>query len=216
MQVEIKHRFSGETLYTAELPGETPSGMTLRLALEQATRARANLRGANLDGANLDGANLGGANLGGANLGGANLRGANLDGANLGGANLGGANLDGANLGGANLDSANLGGANLGGANLDGANLDGANLDGANLGGETLAKAPISILNLGWNVLVTDGYMQIGCQRHTHSEWAAFDDRQIAAMDGAHALRFWRANRDWLLGACAAHTAVEAAAAEAA
>ena len=136
MQVEIKHRFSGETLYTAELPGETPSGMTLRLALEQATRARANLRG--------------------------------------------------------------------------------ANLDGANLGGETLAKAPISILNLGWNVLVTDGYMQIGCQRHTHSEWAAFDDRQIAAMDGAHALRFWRANRDWLLGACAAHTAVEAAAAEAA
>ena len=112
MQVEIKHRFSGETLYTAELPGETPSGMTLRLALEQATRARANLRGANLDGANLDGANLGGANLGGANLGGANLRGANLGGANLGGAYLGGANLRGAYLGDANLRGANLGGAN--------------------------------------------------------------------------------------------------------
>ena len=135
MRVEIKHRFTGATLYAADLRGDTASYIATRVVLEKAVS-----------------------------------------------------------------DSANLYGANLYGADLDGAYLRGAYLDG-----EKLTKAPISILNLAWSVLVTDGHMRIGCQRHTHAEWAAFDDRQIAAMDGANALRFWRANRDWLLAACAAH-----------
>jgi hypothetical protein len=34
---------------------------------------------------------------------------------------------------------------------------------------------------------------------HSLDDWAAFDDRQIAAMDGAHALRFWRQHKTTLL-----------------
>jgi hypothetical protein len=86
--IEIKHRYTGATLYSADVA-------TLREALERAVKSGANLRGANLAGANLRGANLDGANLDGANLRGANLRGANLAGANLRGANLDGArNVD--------------------------------------------------------------------------------------------------------------------------
>ncbi len=153
--IEIKSRFDGRVLYTAE------TAQDVRAAVTQAVAAKTGLRGAYLGGAN-----LGGANLGGANLGGANLRGANLGGANLGGANLGGADLDGANLGGANLDGANLDGANLRGANLRGANLYGANLRGAGI-------LHIDGLPSGTATLIPepDGWaLQIGCWRGTITE----------------------------------------------
>jgi len=91
MKVEIKHRWSGAVLYTADVPDDTPSGLQMRVALEKATAARANLAGANLTGANLTGANLADANLAGAYLAGAYLAGAYLTGANLADANLAGA-----------------------------------------------------------------------------------------------------------------------------
>ena len=128
-------------------------------------------------------------------------------GADLGGADLRGANLGGADLGDANLRGAYLDGADLGDANLRGAYLDGANLYGANLRGEVLTKAPVSILNLFWDVLITEQYMQIGCERYTHAEWAAFDDHAICAMDGKTALRFWRQWKATLLAMCAVHAA---------
>jgi hypothetical protein len=108
--IEIKNRWNGRVLYTAE------NAQDVRAALEEAVAS---------------GANLGDADLGGANLGGADLRGANLGDADLGGANLGGADLGGAYLGDADLGGANLGGADLGGAYLRGAYLRGANLGGA-------------------------------------------------------------------------------------
>ncbi|MBK6786282.1 MAG: pentapeptide repeat-containing protein [Betaproteobacteria bacterium] len=201
------------------------SGIAMRCALEAANLSGANLSGANLSGANLSGANLLGANLRdayliGANLSGANLSdayliGANLSGANLSGANLIGANLSGANLLGANLRDAYLIGANLSGANLSGANLSGANLSGANLLGAnlrgakwdniTISRSPlhVSIPN-EWAIVILDTHMQIGCELHSLSEWAAFDDSRIAQMDGRHALRFWRQYKAVLLAMAAA------------
>jgi hypothetical protein len=131
MTIEIKHRFTGEVIYTSEAE-------TIKEALIEAAGSDANLRGTYLGDADLRGADLGGADLGGAYLGDADLRGANLGGANLGDANLGGANLGGADLGGAYLGDADLRGANLRGANLGGANLGDANLRGADLGGADL------------------------------------------------------------------------------
>jgi len=118
MKIEIKHRYNDSVLFAHECEENS-----LKITLEMALKASANLYGANLYGADLGGANLYGANLRGADLYGANLRGADLRGANLGGANLRGANLGGANLRGADLYGADLGGANLYGANLRGANL---------------------------------------------------------------------------------------------
>jgi hypothetical protein len=131
MNFQIKCRFTAKILFECEAE-------SLKIAVEKAVEAKADLYSANLGGADLYSANLGGANLGGADLYSANLRGANLYSANLYSANLGGANLYSANLGGADLYSANLYSANLGGANLRGANLRGANLRGANLGGANL------------------------------------------------------------------------------
>ena len=83
---EIKNRFTGEVLFSCDIPEGMESGMIARHALEEAVANGANLEDANLRGANLRGANLEDANLRGANLRGANLRGANLWGANLWGA----------------------------------------------------------------------------------------------------------------------------------
>jgi hypothetical protein len=144
VKVEIKHCWTGNTLYTADVPDNTPSGMQMRAALEQATQARANLARANLAGANLARANLARANLAGAYLAGADLAGAYLAGADLAGADLAGADLAGAYLAGANLARANLAGANLAGANLARANLARADLAGADLAGAYLAGADLA------------------------------------------------------------------------
>jgi len=113
--IEIRH-WSGSVLFSFKCDGNT-----ILKTLQEAVRAKADLRGANLRGANLRGANLCGANLYGANLYGADLYGANLYGANLRGANLYGANLRGANLRGADLYGADLCCADLYGADLCGA-----------------------------------------------------------------------------------------------
>ena len=52
----IKHRFTGATLFECDVPDEVASGLRTRHALEQATKARADLSGAYLSGADLSGA----------------------------------------------------------------------------------------------------------------------------------------------------------------
>ena len=95
--IEIKHRFTGGVLFTAQVDASITQGLRVRAALQIAVSAGAYLEGAYLAGANLEGANLARANLARANLAGANLEGAYLEGANLEGANLARANLARAN-----------------------------------------------------------------------------------------------------------------------
>jgi hypothetical protein len=163
---------------------------------------------ANLRYADLCGANLRYADLCGANLCGADLRGANLRYADLRGANLRYANLRYADLCGANLCGADLRGANLRYADLCGANLCGADLRGANLCGEKLKSSPVFIYGLKWFVTVTNEFLTIGCQRHTHAEWEAFSDEQISDMDEG-ALNFWQMWKPSLLSVCAVQAAVK-------
>jgi len=189
-QVQIKNRWNGEVLYTADIPDDTPSGMEMRLSLEKATEA-----GANLADADLARANLAGANLADANLAGAYLAGAYLADADLAGADLARANLAGAYLAGAYLARAYLAGANLAGAYLADANLAGAKWRD----GVVISKTPIQLYGLHWVVTILDAHMQIGCELHSLAEWAAFDDARIVAMDGRDALRFWRDHKEALL-----------------
>jgi hypothetical protein len=111
MKFEIKARFSGNVLFTAELDAKyesEPVSVQLGAAVKAALKARANLAGANLARANLARANLADADLARADLAGANLARANLARANLAGANLAGADLADADLAGANLARANF------------------------------------------------------------------------------------------------------------
>ena len=188
---QIKHRWNNTVLFECDVPDNMASGLRTRHALENAVVARANLAYANLAGANLTDANLAGAYLAGANLAGANLAYANLAGAYLADAYLTGANLTDAYLAGANLAYANLAGANLADANLAGAKWR---------DGIVINKPPIQLFGLRWRVTILDAHMQIGCELHKLSDWTAYDDARIAAMDGREALRFWRAHRDVLLG----------------
>ena len=172
---QIKHRRNDAALFECDVPDDIKSELRTRYVLEKAGQV---------------GANLSGANLAGANLSGANLPGANLSGANLAGANLAGANLDGAYLTGAYLDGANLTGAYLTGAYLTGAKWR---------DGIVINKPPIQLFGLHWRVTILDEHMQIGCELHKLSDWAEYNNKRIVAMDGRHALRFWRAHKDVLL-----------------
>jgi uncharacterized protein YjbI with pentapeptide repeats len=126
MSVTI-YRRDGTVAFVAE------KATTMREAVEQAAKSRADLTGANLTRANFYGADLTGANLTRANFYGANLTGAYLSRADLYGANLSRADLSGADLTRANLSRANLSRADLTRADLTGANLTRANLSRANL-----------------------------------------------------------------------------------
>jgi hypothetical protein len=99
MKFKIKHRFSGEVLFSMETE-------SIKLCVEAAVKSRANLSWANLSWANLSGANLSWANLSWADLSWADLSRADLSGANLSGANLSGADLSRADLSGADLSGA--------------------------------------------------------------------------------------------------------------
>ena len=166
MKIEIKHRYTLSVLFATEAE-------TVKKAIEEAVRKRAD--------------------LGGADLGGADLRGAYL-----GGAYLGGADLRGADLGGADLRGADLGGAYLRGADLGGAKIR---------GDITVTKPPIQITGLFWPVTIWDAHMQIGCEFHSHAEWADFDNARIATMDGRTARKFWDEHKAVLLALCKSHRA---------
>ena len=99
------------------------------------------------------------------------------------------------------IDAADLRSADLRSANLYGAKLYGAKLRGGVIDGETITQQPFTIGSLHWFVLITDNYMRIGCQRHTHDEWRTFTDEHINQMDYA-ALDFWTRYKTMLLGIC--------------
>ncbi|MGH7176568.1 MAG: pentapeptide repeat-containing protein [Tepidisphaeraceae bacterium] len=141
MMFEIKNSWDGQVIFKLECG-------SIRLCVEAAVKAGADLSGANLSGANLSGADLSRADLSGADLYRANLSGANLYGADLYGADLSGANLSRATLYRADLSRANLYGADLYGADLSGANLSRANLYGADLSRANLYGAGLSGANL--------------------------------------------------------------------
>jgi len=134
MKIEIKSRFSGKVLFQ-----HTQEGNSIKITVEAAVNARANLAGANFAGANLARAKLAGANFAGANFAGANFA----------GANFAGASLEGAILAGAILAGANFAGANFAGASLEGAILAGANFAGASLDEKTILKGSRPIFQVG-------------------------------------------------------------------
>ena len=182
---EVRNRWSGEVQFAAQIEcsEDTPFRLKLGLAVKWALKTGANLSWADLSVADLSGADLSVADLSGANLSVADLSGADLSGANLSGADLSRANLSWVDLSVANLSVAKW------------------------RDGVLVKQQPVQIGGLTWPVTILDTHMQIGCELHSHDEWAGFDNERIATMDGTASRRFWRDHRDWLLGLCAWHAA---------
>ena len=102
------------------------------------------------------------------------------------------------------LEKATQSGADLSGADLSGANLSRADLSRAKIDGEEIKKLPVQIGGLAWDVLITEGFMRIGCQRHTHEAWAEFGPDEIRDMAG-NATEFWGKWKSILLSFCKEH-----------
>ncbi|MFJ0446696.1 pentapeptide repeat-containing protein [Bordetella bronchiseptica] len=199
MNFEIKNRWTGAVLFTADVPDETESGMVARVALEQAVKsganlARADLAGADLAGANLARADLAGADLAGANLADAYLADAYLADAYLAGADLAGAYLAGANLAGADLADADLAGADLAGANLADAYLADAYLARAYLADANLAGANLADAYLAGANLADARNLPVGTEATSPVEPYQRDTRPAAERNAARAARFRELN----------------------
>ena len=91
-----------------------------------------------------------------------------------------------------NGSRANLSGADLSRANLSGANLSGADLSGADLWYTTGNQCEIMTIQTSlWQIVYTQEVMQIGCRRHSITDWLSFSDKTISSMDD-EALEFWK------------------------
>lgn len=154
----------------------------------------ADLRGCDFSHKDLSYVNFHGANLQDTNFHGADLQSADLSGVNLRGADFHGANLKGADLSGVNLLGADLSRANLRGTDLSGANLRGADIWDCIGNSREVRSAFVSDV---YPITYTAQDLQIGCQRHSVSEWWSFDDATISAMDDG-ALEWWRENKDFI------------------
>jgi hypothetical protein len=132
--IEIVNRWTRAVIFSGEYA-------SLKEAVEQAVRSRANLSEAYLSEAYLSGADLSGANLSEAYLSGADLSGANLSEAYLSRADLSRADLSRADLSRADLSRADLSRAYLSGADLSRADLSRADLSRADLSRADLSRA---------------------------------------------------------------------------
>ena len=176
MKFEIKHRYSGELLFSIETE-------TMKMAVEAAIKQKADLRYADFSCANLSYADLRYADFSSANLSYADLRSADLRSANLSCANLRSANLSSANLSYADLSYANLSYADLSYADLSSADLRSANLSSADLRSANLSYADLSYATLRCANLLIFQYQRhqaicagerltIGCHDKPLAEWA--------------------------------------------
>ena len=104
--------------------------------------------------------------------------------------------------GNADLSNADLSNADLSNANLRYAALSNADLSNADLLGEKLKSNPVFVYGLTWFITVTNEFLTIGCQRHSHSDWAGFDDARIGSMHSG-AIAFWRKWKPSLMLMCA-------------
>ena len=199
MKFDIKSRWTGKVIFTAEITASEwdSYGVKLGLAVKVAVNA-----GANMAGADMAGVNMAGANMTGANMAGAYMTGANMAGAYMAGANMTGAYMAGVNMAVAYMAGANMTGANMTGANMAGAYMAGANMTGANLWGVSGLNRYIKCVQIeDWPITYTHDVMQIGCQRHAIDAWRGFSDAEIRAMDGLKALTFWRKWKSWIFQA---------------
>ena len=176
IKFDVLSRFTDKVKFTAEIEcGEdTPRSVKLGLAVKWGVENNADLNNADLRNADLRNAYLRNADLRNADLRNADLRNANLSDANLWNADLWNANLRNANLWNADLRNADL-----------------RNASGLN---DYVKCIQIDTYAIAY----TSDVMQIGCERHTISEWAEFDDKRILEMDGKTALKWWRKYKSWI------------------
>ena len=178
MKFDIKNRFTGAINFTAEIDCDEDTSISIKLGLAVIWGIKNN---ANLSYANLSSANLSSADLRHANLSYADLRHASLRYADLRHASLSSADLRHASLSYADLRHASLRYANLSSANLSSADLRHANL--------------IVIYGLGYDVIINNDEIRIGCELHKTTEWDKFTEDEIKIMDGDRAAEFWAKNK---------------------
>jgi len=110
MKIEIKHRYTDAVLFAYDAENNT-----MRLTVEAAVSAKAELRGSNLRYSDLRGSDLRGSKLSDSDLRDSDLSGSNLRGSDLRGSNLRGSDLRDSDLRGSDLRGSKLSGGDLSG-----------------------------------------------------------------------------------------------------
>ena len=110
MKYDIKNRWTGKALFTAEIDAtpDDSDAVKKRKAVLWAIRNGNNLRDADMSGANMSDANMRGVNMSGADMRGANMSYASMRGANMRDANMRDANMRDANMRGADMSASGI------------------------------------------------------------------------------------------------------------
>ena len=176
MKYEIKNRWNGKVIFTAEIDAKESDSYAVKLglAVKVAVKEKADLSGADLCRASLRVADLFVANLRGASLRGASLRGADLSGADLSG-------------------------ADLSGADIRGASFRGAYLRGVKAYGYKFNRAPIMMSTERYQVEIWEGFMKIGCEKRTIAEWSKITEDDVEEMEDENAAKLWKSWKKPLL-----------------
>jgi hypothetical protein len=174
MKIEIKHRLDQSILFSVE-------SKNIKLAVEAAIKAKANLRFASLGSASLRSADLRSADLRSADLRSADLRSADLRSADLRFASLGSADLRSADLRFADLRSADLRFASLGSADLRSADLRSADLRFADPSSADLRFASLGSADLRFADL-RSAEMDDNCRIETGETWGEYKTQTVPAL----------------------------------
>jgi uncharacterized protein YjbI with pentapeptide repeats len=190
MKISIISKVFNSVLFEHEAENNS-----MKLTLESAVKADADLFFASLQGENLVDADLSGGDFYNVNFAYANLVGANFQNSKIVDAAFYGANLCGANFSGADIK----------GFDFTGSNLHGANFISATLDGELLSKPPLYLDNLTLPILITDSYLSIEFERHLIEHWRGLSEDDMYDMDIAAS--FWKKWKTPILALCDAKNA---------
>ena len=95
--------------------------------------------------------------------------------------------------------------ADLSYADLSYSDLHYSDLRSAKYSDLTIKKTPLQIANLKYDILIFTNHIKIGCELHKAKDWDKFTNKEIIAMDGQTALKFWKRYKTILIDMCRQH-----------
>jgi uncharacterized protein YjbI with pentapeptide repeats len=162
-------------------------------------------RGGTFWGGTFEGGTFRGGTFEGGTFWGGTFWGGTFEGGDFRGGDFRGGTFWGGTFWGGTFEGGTFWGGTFEGGTFEGGTFEGGTFWGGDFEGGTSTKLqPLYLAGLCWQITITDEHMTIGCETHKLSDWWAFDDSTIDAMDRNDALPFWRAHKATLRALCAA------------
>jgi uncharacterized protein YjbI with pentapeptide repeats len=204
--IEIKHRYTNAVLFCGDFAN-------MQLAVEAAIKEKVSLDYADLSNTRFDGTSFVGTRFVGTSFVGTSFVGTSFVGTRFVGTrfvdtSFDDTRFDGTSFVGTRFDGTSFVGTSFVGTRFDGTSFVGTRFDGTSFvgtrfDGNPITKQPIYISGFPWSVTILQHCMLIGCQHHSHAEWANLGEDIIEDAGGKKAVELWAIYKSILLALCA-------------